>query len=168
MPLKPPAVRLRQGAALVAGAVAYLLLAEGPLGFNWTPLLLGLAYLGAAALGGRTGGHWSTACVLAGWGLAIVLVREGGLEVREAGAAVAGVGLGVLALALLLRAGVVADALGAGLTALVAGTVEALAPRVDLLVEPLLYAVLVGAVGLVNVAMALSRRRGGAATAAPR
>ena len=161
-------MRLRQGAALIAGAAAYLLLAEGPLGFDWTPLLLGLAYLAAAGLGGRDGGHWPTACVLVGWGLAIVLVREGGLEVREAGAAVAGVGAGVVALALAVRGGVQADALGAGLTALVAGAIEALAPRVDVLVEPLLYAVLVGAVGLVNVAVALSRRPRGAGTAARR
>jgi hypothetical protein len=158
------AVRVRQGLVLLAGAAAYLLLAEGPLDFDWTPLLLGLAYLAAAAVGGRHGGHWPTACVLVGWGLAVVLVREAGLEVTEGGAQVAGVGAGVVALALLARAGFDADLLGAGATALAAGILEALARDVDLLVEPLLYAVLLALVGVVNLALALSPGRGGAAS----
>lgn len=51
---KPSAVRLRQGLALIGGAgVIELLAGIGPLDFFWTPLLVGLAYLAAAALGGR-------------------------------------------------------------------------------------------------------------------
>jgi len=168
VPAKSSTVRLRQGAAFVAGAGAYLLLVEGPLDFDWTPLLLGLAYLAAAALGGRDGGHWPTACVLVGWGLAVVLVREAGLDVTEGGAQVAGVGAGLVALGLLRRAGFGTDLVGAGATALVVGTVEALARDVDLLVEPALYAGVVAAVGVVNLALALSRGRDGAGPPAPR
>ncbi len=163
---KSPALRARQGAVFLAGAAAYYVLAEGPLGFNWTPLLLGLVYLAAAALGGRRGGHWPTACVLVGWGLAIVLVREAGLDVSEGGAAVAGVGAGVVALGLLAARDFDASLLGAGATALAVGVVEALARDVDVLVEPLLYAVLLALVGAANLALALSRGPGGAASPA--
>jgi len=39
----------------------------------WTPLVLGLSYLAAAAAGGRHGGRWATACALTGWGAAVAL-----------------------------------------------------------------------------------------------
>jgi hypothetical protein len=34
--------------------------------FYWTPLILGITYLAAAAAGGRRGSYWATACVLVG------------------------------------------------------------------------------------------------------
>lgn len=60
-------IRIRQALLLLAGALALeLLVAQGSLRFYWTPLILGIAYLAAAAAGGRRGSYWATACVLVG------------------------------------------------------------------------------------------------------
>lgn len=75
---KPSRVRLLQGAIFMIGAVALaVLVGGGALSFSWTPALLGAIYLAAALAGGRDGGHWSTACVLLGWGTAVLLESEG-------------------------------------------------------------------------------------------
>ncbi len=161
MPALTRSVRLRRGAILLAGAVAYAALVEGPLGFVWTALLLGLAYLAAAAAGGPRGGLWATGCALTGWGLGEVLVGEGVVETSRAAAAVAGAGAGVLATALLARRGFAADPAGAGAALLAAGLVYALAPHVALVTEPWPYAALLALVGAVNLALAARAPRTG-------
>ncbi len=158
---RPPAIRLRQGLALLAGAVALMLLVE-PEGsrFYLTPLGLGLAYLAAAALGGPRGGYWPTALVLTGWGLAVVLVREARPELDTAGLYLLGAGLGAVAAAVLARRGFSADPLGAAATVAAAGLVLALSPQADALVQTRTFAVALGLVGLVNVIWALMPRAG--------
>jgi len=59
---RSPALRLRQGFVLLAGAIVFLLVVgSGPDTFYWTPLGIGLVYLPAAVAGGRAGGYWSGA-----------------------------------------------------------------------------------------------------------
>ncbi len=66
---RSPTLRLRQGFALLAGAVIFsLIVGSGPDTFYWTPLGIGLVHLAAASSGGREGGYWSGALVLVGWG----------------------------------------------------------------------------------------------------
>jgi hypothetical protein len=110
---KPQSTRLAQGVVFLAGALAtYLLLADEPRLFYRVPITLGIVYLVAAAVGGRDGGHWSTACVLCGWGLAVVGLQDWNLDMNAASAYLAGAGLGALVAGGLERVGVSADLLG--------------------------------------------------------
>ncbi|MGH2968251.1 MAG: hypothetical protein ACRDK0_04180, partial [Solirubrobacteraceae bacterium] len=71
MASKAPDIRMNQAVLLLAGAVfLVVVVAPDDARFYWTPLILGVAYLGAAIAGGRDGGHWATACALTGWGSA--------------------------------------------------------------------------------------------------
>lgn len=165
---KPATVRLSQGAALLVGAVAEYVVAGLVLGFDWTPLVLGLSYLVAALLGGRRGGHWPTALVLSGVGVAVLAQSRWGLDVPAAPLYVVGAGVGALAAGLLDRAGLEADALGVagtitafGLAFLLAGVVG---PPFN---QAYLYALLLAAVGLVNLAGAAWGRRDGGGESEP-
>jgi len=159
----PSPHRLRQGLALLVGAVIFaLVVGPDPGRFYLTPLGLGLIYLVAAALGGRRGGYWATAVVLVAWGLAIVYLREARPELDTAGVYMAAVGVGAVAGVLLARGGFAVDALGLAATIALAGLSLAFAGQLDLLVEARAYALLVGLVGLVNVvAGAVSARSAG-------
>lgn len=136
-----------------------MLVDRGPLGFAWTPLLLGAAYLAAALAGGRRGGHWSTACVLLGWGASVVIVTEYGatLDVGVAPAYLAGAGLGALGAAGLERAGFGADLLGVAAATLVAGVTFALSGRVAVLEQASTFAAALAVLAAVNLALTLRR-----------
>jgi hypothetical protein len=156
---RPPAVRLRQGLAILAGALLFALVAGAePDRFYLTPLGLGLIYLAAAALGGRRGGYWATAVVLVGWGAAVFWARQGRPDLDTAGLYLLGAGIGATAGVLLGRRGFAVDPLGLTATIAAAGLLLALAPRwPEVLQEARTYALLVGAVGLANaVAGAIS------------
>ena len=158
---KQRGVRLRQGLLLLAGGLALeLLVAQGSLRFFWTPLILGLAYLAAAAAGGRTGGYWATACVLVGWGLSVVLIGETRpRDIDVAGAYLLGAGAGASVGALLTRAKLEVSQLGLCVTVAAAGLILALSPRApDVLDDARTYALALGAVGLVNVVLGAARR----------
>jgi hypothetical protein len=159
---KPARVRLLQAVAFGLAALGLEALIErGSVAFYWTPLIIGLGYLGAAVAGGRTGGHWPTACVLLGWGLVVAWAGEvRPADVDLAGAYLAGAGAGVLVAGVLVRRGFVLDVVGLGGAALGAGLVLALAPRIDALVEARTFALALAAVALVNLALA-ARDRGG-------
>lgn len=163
----PRSVRLGRAVALLLGAALYALLVPDPLGFVWTPLLLGAAYLAAAVPGARDGGLWATAAVLIGFGLGAVAHGELGIGVDAGAAYVTGVGLGLVACALLERAGFAADLLSAGAVVLAAGLLFALAGETELFADPWLYVALLALVGAANAVLALrapvrgGRRPGG-------
>jgi len=157
---KPRAQRIAQGLALAAGAVALeLLVARGSAPFYWTPLMIGIAYLAAAVLGGREGGHWATATVLCGWGLAVVWAGSSGPDLDTAGLYLAGAGAGASVGLVLRRAGFEVDALGATVTVAAAGVVLALSPQASALVDARTYAVAVGVVALVNLVLGVQAER---------
>jgi len=159
---RSPALRLRQGFVLLVGAIVFsLVVGSGPDTFYWTPLGIGLVYLASAVAGGRAGGYWAGALVLVGWGAAVAYAREARPDVDIAGLYLAGAGIGACLAILAQRLGVKADALGAALTVVVAGTILAFADAVPELTDATTYALLVGAVGLVNIAWALLADRAG-------
>jgi len=136
-------VRLGRAGALLAGAVVYALLVYGPLQFYWTPLLLGLAYFGAAAAGGRRGGLWATAVVLTGWGVGDLM----------------GIGGAIVVAGVLARGGFAIDLLSVGGTVLIAGILHnAAGDPVQALVKPWPYVALLAGVGALNLVLALAPR----------
>lgn len=149
---KPAATRRTQGAIFLAGAVAYYAwMHAGDVPFYWTPLGIGLIYLFAAAAGGRRGGFWATGCVVATWGLGVVLLAELDLELRGVGVYIFALGLGALIAALLGRRGFAVDALGVAGAIVAVGVLLLLEPEVELAGNPDLYAVALAAVGVVNL-----------------
>jgi len=162
-------VRIRQALLLLGGALALeLLVAQGSLPFYSTPLILGIAYLAAAGAGGRRGSYWATACVLVGWGLAVVyLGAVKPVDVDPAGAYLVGAGLGAVAGTLLARRRFDVSPLGLGATVAAAGFILAISPRApELLYDARTFAWAVGVVGLVNLALAIKPDRRVRSTAA--
>ncbi len=158
---RPSALRVRQGAVLVAGAVVLWLVVGDDLDRFWlVPLLTGATYLAAAVVGGPRGGYWATAVVLVGWGAAVAWAIEGKPDLDAAGLYLAGAGLGAMAGVLLARRGFVVDALGLAATIVAAGVLLALSARwPDVFRDGRTYAALVGAVGVANIVAGLARRR---------
>lgn len=153
-------VRLRRGGVLVAGAAIYAALVYGPLEFLWTPLLIGLAYLGAAAAGGRHGGMWATGLVLTGWGLGVVLTNKVDLGLSTADGYLIGIGAAAVAAGLLASRGFAVDLVAVGATTVFAGLIHTLAgDPVQALVEPWPYVALLGLVGAVNLVLAFLPQR---------
>jgi hypothetical protein len=154
-------MRLRQGLVLLLGAVVVsIVVGPEPDRFYLTPLALGLAYLAAAASGGRRGGYWATAIVLVAWGLAVVWIRESGPDLATAGVYMIAVGLGALAGLLIAERGFAVDPFGLAGTIALAGLSLAFSTQWDALVDTRSYAVAVGLVGVLNVAagaVAMSR-----------
>jgi len=151
-------VRLGRAGALLAGAVVYALLVYGPLQFYWTPLLLGLAYFGAAAAGGRRGGLWATAVVLTGWGVGVLLGTK--LDSVSSGDGyLMGIGGAIVVAGVLVRGGFAIDLLSVGGTVLIAGILHnAAGDPVQALVKPWPYVALLAGVGALNLVLALAPR----------
>lgn len=146
-------LRLRQGVILLVGAIVIVLaIGSSATGFYWTPLALGLVYLAGALSGGAQGSYWATAVVLIGWGAAVVVVRQLNPNLDTSGLYLLGAGLGATAGMLLARRGFAVDPLGMTLTVAVGGAALALESRYSsVLGDARFYALLLGAVGLVNV-----------------
>jgi hypothetical protein len=158
---KPPGVRLKQAILLLAGALFLVLVVAPDDGrFYWTPLTLGLAYLGAAIAGGRDGGHWATACALTGWGAAVVLAGAARPDLDVAGLYLTGAGLGATAGLLLQRAGFSVDPMGLAVVITIGGLALAFTTQAPgLLEDARTYAALMAAVAVANIALALAPRR---------
>ena len=159
--------RLLQALAFALGAAAlYVLIEKGSTKFYFTPLIIGLSYLAAAAVGGRNGGHWPTAMVLLGWGAVVVYAGESRPDLDTAGLYLAGGGAGVLLAGILIRLGFVIDVIGLGGAALAAGLILAFSGRVDQFVEAKWFALVLAIVAIVNLVLAFVAR--GKGTRGPR
>jgi hypothetical protein len=149
--------RLRaRGAVLVLGAVStsVLIAPVGGLSLYWMPLFVGVSYLAASAVGGRTGGLWVPGLMVSFWGLADVLVLSGTLHVNFASAAITGVGLGALAAVLVLpRVQVPVTVLSLAVNTLLIGLLELAEAQVaGVLVDGWAWGLLLLAGGGVGVA----------------
>ncbi len=153
---KTPVVRVSQAVALLAGAlVLVVFVAPDGRDFYWTPLVLGLTYLGAALAGGRHGGHWATACGLTGWGAGVAVAGYLRPELDAAGLYLLGAGAGMVAGVLLDRAGADVSMLGLAVTVMAGGLLLALTARVTTVIDDArTYAVYLALVGVVNLLIA--------------
>lgn len=162
------AERRKRGGVLLAGAVVLAVLLAGvdgsqlvdtgldagplPLPFYWLPLLTGLTYLGAAAVGGKRGALWAPGLVVTGWGVGVLLTLSGRVDGELFTAlSIVGLGVGAVAVALLGRAGFAVGELGIALSVLLAGVFFLLTQRGPVateLGETLPYVVLLGLWGL--------------------
>ncbi|HEY5399007.1 MAG TPA: hypothetical protein VIL16_26860 [Trebonia sp.] len=152
----PRSLRLAQGVVLLVGAIVIVLaIGASPTGFYWTPLTVGLTYLAAAVCGGSQGSYWATAVVLVRWGAAVIVVRQFHPNLDTSGLYLVGAGIGAAAGMLLARRGFAVDPLGMTITIAAGGLLLALEPRwSSVLGDARSYAVLIGAVGVANLALA--------------
>lgn len=145
----------------MAGALFLaFVVAPDPARFYWTPLTIGLAYLGAAVVGGRRGGHWATACVLTGWGAAVVLAGAARPGLDTSGLYLTGAGLGAVAGTLLRRAGYEVDAMGLAVTITGGGLILALTTQAPgVLDDARTFAVALVVIAVANIVLALRDER---------
>lgn len=106
--------RHRSAIALLAGALTMLLLIQRPaVRFYYTPLIVGLTYLAAAAVAGRKGALWAPGIITTFWGIAVLLGVHQVITVDGKLSYEIAAGLGVLlALALRHAIGLAAGAIG--------------------------------------------------------
>lgn len=156
-----PTRRLQGAILLVGAAVFYALLSDAgaAIGFHWTPLVIGAVYLVAAAVGGRNGSYWSTAVVLTVFGIAPVAYYEYGADFSAASLYVVALGAAVLLAAQMGERGFAVSPTAVGATILALGVVYAEQTKLDVVMEPALYAGLLAAVGLVRIATGSQRGR---------
>jgi len=110
-----------------------------------TPLILGVTYLGAAAMGGRGATLWAPGLVITVWGAAVVLVFSHTLDADFTAVAVTALGVGATGAALLGRIGFRVDALAVAVSVLLAGITElAASAGVSLLAHGWFYGALLG------------------------
>ncbi len=138
---------------LVAGAaLLVLLVGDGrPLSYLWLPLVTGLVYLAAAAVGGRDGALWGPGLVVTGFGLGVVLTVDGPLGGQLFSPVVlTTVGLGAVVAMLLPRLGLAVDGLSVAVAVLLSGVFFLLSERgaTDVFRSALVYGVLLAAWGL--------------------
>ncbi len=145
------AQRITHGLVLILGAIVLAVLVQ-PIGsrpFYWVPLVTGLTYLLAAAVGGRTAALWAPGLVVTTWGIAVILILGRTVDVDFAAATVTALGAGATLAVLLQRAGFAVSALGIALSVLLAGGFELLdAVGPALFGKGWAYAILLGGWGL--------------------
>ena len=144
--------RLRGLVLLAGGLAVVLLVGDGrPLSFLWLPLVTGLAYLAAAAVGGRDGALWGPALVVLGLGVGAVLTVDGPFGgALFAPVVLTCVGAGALVATLLPRAGVPVPAPSVAAAVLLSGIFFLLSERgpTEVFRSPLVYGALLAAWGV--------------------
>jgi hypothetical protein len=154
-----PAVHINRAILLLAGA-AFLIVMVVPDDdrFYWTPLVLGLSFLAAAAAGPRTSGPWAPACVLVGWGAAVVFVRLAEPDLDTSGVYLAGAGAGVMAGTELARRGFAVDPTTLAATLVIGGALLALSTVAGIFVDARAYAALLGSLAVAQFVRAVRRK----------
>lgn len=124
----PTSARWRWIPALLGALVVSLAVVPiGPLPFYVTPLILGLTYLAAAAVGGRRATLWAPGLIITAWGCGVLLVFSGTLTADFPAVAVTALGIGAAMAALMGRAGFRVDSIAIALSVLFAGLTELVA-----------------------------------------
>lgn len=158
-PLQRP--RWRWVVFLVSGLVLAVAVAPvGPWPFYVTPLVIGCAYLLAAAVGGRRGTLWGPGCVITTWALAVVLEFSKAVTADFTAVTIVGLGVGGVIAALLARLGIRVTTLALGLSVLGAGLTELLAALgVGLLTRGWFYGLIFGGCAIGDLIRSTRRPR---------
>jgi hypothetical protein len=153
------AVYVNRAILLLAGA-AFLIVMVAPDDdrFYWTPLVLGLTFLAAAGAGPRTSGPWAAACVLVGWGAAVVFVRLTEPDLDTSGVYLAGAGAGVMAGTELARRGFAVDYTTLAATLAIGGALLALSTVAGIFADARAYAALLGSLAVAQFVRAARRK----------
>ena len=149
-----PSARRRSGAVLLAGAllVSFVVAPGGTAKLYWMPIILGVSYLSAAAVGGKGSPHWAVGLILSSWGLAVLLLLRGTWTTDFAGTAVMAIGVGLVLAALLPRVGIAVSPALLALPVLLIGVFEFLqAESSDVFSKGWLYGVILGLRGLYDL-----------------
>jgi hypothetical protein len=152
-------VRINRAILLLAGA-AFLIVMVVPDDdrFYWTPLVLGLTFLAAAAAGPRSSGPWAPACVLVGWGAAVIFVRLAEPDLDTSGVYLAGAGAGLMAGTELARRGFAVDHTALAATLIIAGALLALSTQAGVFADAWTYAALLGSLAVAQFVLAARRK----------
>ncbi|MBA3248715.1 MAG: hypothetical protein H0T66_00025 [Geodermatophilaceae bacterium] len=162
-----PASRRWRWVPVLLGALVLILAVEpvGGVPFYSTPLILGLVYLAAAAVGGRRATLWAPGLVITVWGAAVVAVFSDTISADFTAVAITALGVGATAAALLGRIGFGVDALSVGLSVLFAGLTQLIASLgLGILGYGWFYGVLLGVWVLSDLTGLSPLLRGGAVT----
>ncbi len=156
-PTTAPATRRWRWVPVLLGAIVVSL--AGPpvdvVPFYATPLILGLTYLAAAAMGGRDATLWAPGMIITVWGLSVVALLSDAVTGDFTAVTVTALGVGATAAALLGRFGFRVEPLAIGLSVLIAGLTQLMASfDVGVLVRGWFY----GALLLVWVLSDLTRQ----------
>jgi hypothetical protein len=157
---RPPAVLANEAILLLAGA-AFLTVMVAPDSdrFYWTPFAAGVSLVAAGAVAGRASGYWAPACVLAGWGAAVVFVRLAEPNLDTSGVYLAGAGAGAVAAVELGRRGYAVDNTAIGATIVIAGVLLAITTQGGLLTDAHTYAALLAVLAVAQFVKAIRHRR---------
>ncbi len=128
-PTTAPATRRWRWVPVLLGAIVVSL--AGPpidvVPFYATPLILGLTYLAAAAMGGKDATLWAPGMIITVWGLSVVALLSETVNADFTAVTVTALGVGATAAALLGRFGIRVDPLAIGLSVLFAGLTQLVA-----------------------------------------
>jgi hypothetical protein len=153
------ALRINRAILLLAGGVFLtVMVAPDDDRFYWTPLVLGLSFLAAAAVGPRTSGPWAPACALVGWGAAVVFVRLAEPELDTSGVYLVGAGAGVMIGVELARRGFASDPTTLAATVVIAGALLALSTTAGIFADARTYAAFLGALAVAQLILAARRK----------
>ena len=142
--------RARGLVLLLSGLAVVALVGDGRLPFLWLPLVTGLGYLVAAAVGGRDGDLWGPGFVVTGFGLGAVLTVDGPLGgALFSPVVLTTVGAGAVLAMLLRRLGIPVDGLSVAAAVLLSGVFFLLSERgpTEVFRSPLVYGALLVAWG---------------------
>lgn len=141
--------RRRSALALIAGAlVMELVIQQQVIKFYYTPLIIGLTYLAAAALAGRKGALWAPGIVTSCWGIAVILGVKNVVTLDSKASYLIAGAIGVaIALALRYTIGLAAGPIGLAVSIAVI-LVHEYVPTPSWVYQGVTFAVLLGVWGL--------------------
>jgi hypothetical protein len=145
--------RLSAGVLFVGALLAsFVVVPGGSAKLYWIPIIVGMAYLLAAAVVGRQSPLWPAGVVVSSWGVAVLLVLRGTWSTDFSGTAVTAIGVGLLLAALLPRVGVAVSLTSLAVPVLLLGSFELLqAESLDLFSKGWLFGVALALRGLYDL-----------------
>ncbi len=117
-----------RGVLLLVGGLVVVVLVEpvGPEKLYVMPLVIGLTYLASSVAGGRSGGLWVPGLIVTAWGVATTTVLSGTISVDFTAAAVVAIGLGAVVATQLPRVGIPCNPLAIAVVVAAVGALELL------------------------------------------